>query len=584
MVQLAFGLLGAAALAAVIIGCGARLRDLLRLPVPASLRLSVDFVVGSWMVGVCVLLLGLVHALYWSALTALVVCLGAAGRYAHVGWRWRPAVPALLAGLVALPVALAPPFFYDALVYHLGLPWQALQEHGISPHPEDVFAAFPALVQLLDAPLIAIGLDRAPAVLHWFAFVAAGTGIWGLARALGAPGWAALLASASLPVLPCIVLVPGLPAAEAWCVASAVMAFTLVARRRWPPGTAALVGFLSGVAAAARLQGLPWGLVILAAVLLRTGSPRSTVVSACGWLAGCAPWWIKNAVLLRAPLAPILWHREGMETLWRDAGSSLHTARDAGQLVHSTFGALAPHGSYLGILALAAVFAAAVRATARDRITAAAVVAGLGIWALTGNLPRFLAISAGLLVAMAASAAGRSPTGRWVSGLALGVTLVIGLTVSVSEAVRWRVLWAAAGNPKAVREEMVVNDPFPAFVRARSLPERARVLFIGEPRGFGFPRPFVAPSQHDVSPLRSVLAASRSPAEACKKLRGQGFTHLLVNWGELGRLATTYPVAPWRDPRGWRRWNAFVASLGAPVVQANGVQVFVLPGQSGRGV
>ncbi len=36
--------------------------------------------------------------------------------------------------------------------------------------------------------------------------------------------------------------------------------------------------------------------------------------------AGSAPWWVKNLVLLGAPFAPVGWHREGLDTLWRDGG------------------------------------------------------------------------------------------------------------------------------------------------------------------------------------------------------------------------------------------------------------------------
>jgi hypothetical protein len=127
---------------------------------------------------------------------------------------------------------------------------------------------------------------------------------------------------------------------------------------------------------------------------------------------------------------------------------------------------------------------------------------------------------------------------------------------------------------------MVVNDPFPAF-SATHLPTDARVLFVGEPRGFGFPRRFVAPSQHDVSPLRAILEAAHGPEEAMATLRGQGFTHLLVNQGELARLAGSYPVAPWRGAVGWRRWSAFVSALGPPKVQVGAVQIFALqPGNA----
>ncbi len=575
------GVLGAGALALVLMAAGARLRSLLATPLAPRLRLPVDLVLGGWAFAVLALLAGV--ARLWSAwsLAGVAVLLAATGRYRGAGWRWGPALPAAAAGALLLPFALAPPFFYDALVYHLGLPWQALREGGLRPHPEDVFSAFPPLAQLLNAPLLALGLDAAPALLHWLAFVAAGAALVALARALGAPRWGAVLAGGALPLLPCLTPVPGLPAAEAWCVAATVAAFALLARDRLPPGSAALVGVLAGVAAAARLQGLAWGLVIVAALAARTRRARPVAAAAAGWVAGAAPWWLKNLVLLGEPFAPLGWRREGLETLWRDAGSALHLGGGAAALLQATRIALAPHAAYLAPLLLAAVFAVAVRALPRHRVVAAGALAGAVAWTLTGNLPRFLAVAAALLLALAASAAGRTPAGTWAAALALGATTALGLAMALAEAVRWRATAAAAGEASAVRAEMVVDDPFPAFAAASALPARARVLFVGEPRGLAFPRAFLAPSQHDVSPLRPVLEAAASAREAGERLRRQGITHVLVNWGELARLAPAYPVAPWRDATGRQRWSAFVASLGAPVVDAKGVQVFALPGQSG---
>ncbi len=559
------------------------MRAIVAVPVRPALRVPVDFLLGSWLFAALALALGLAHAWTWATLAVLVLFVAATGRPRRAGWRWGPVLPPVLAGLIVLPVALAPPFFYDALVYHLGLPWQALREGGLTAHPEDLFAAFPPLAQLLFSPFLSLGIDRAPAVLHWLGFVAAGAGVWALARGLGAPRWAAALAGGCVPLLPCCVLVPGLPAAEAWGLGGTVAAMALVAAPRWTPGSGALAGFLAGTAGAARMQGIPWGAVVVVAVVLRTRDLRELLRAALGFLAGCSLWWLKNLILLGDPLAPLFWHHEGVETLWRDAGSAMHTVRGVGGLARVTATALAPHAGYLALLALAAGVILAVRPTGRDRIVALAAVAGLGSWALTGNLPRFLGPVAALLLAMAAAAGGRSAAGRWGAALALGTTAALGLALSAQQLHRWGGLALPGETPAEVHRAMVVNDPFPAFAASGSLPAAARVLFVGEARGFGFPRRFVAPSQHDVSPLRAVLETSSGPGEACERLRREGFTHILVNWGELDRLAGGYPVAPWRGEQGWRRWTGFIAWLGLPAVQAGSVQVFALPA-SGSGV
>src|SRR4030042_1984908 len=78
----------ASALAAALVAVGARFRGLLRLPVGPRLRLPVDFLLGSWVLAVIVLLLGIAH---WWFRGGLV---GAAGGHtlrtcSRRALRWR---------------------------------------------------------------------------------------------------------------------------------------------------------------------------------------------------------------------------------------------------------------------------------------------------------------------------------------------------------------------------------------------------------------------------------------------------------------------------------------------------------------
>lgn len=571
----------ASVLAVALLATGARLRGLLRLPVWPGLRLSVDLVLGSWALAVVVLLLGITHLWFPFSLATAALALAALGRWRRAGWRWGALALPILGALVALPVALSAPFFYDALVYHLGLPWQGLLEGGVRAHPEDLFAAFPPLAQLISAVPLAFGLERVPAVLHWWSFVAAGVAVCGLARRLGAPRWAAGAAAFCLPLLPAQALVAGLPAAEGWAMAGILSAMAFALAPRVPPGGPLLAGALVGVATAARLQGIPWTAMVLAVVLMRERRARAILHGGAGWLAGSAPWWVKNLVLLGDPTAPIFWRREGVATLWRDAGSWSLAAGPISS-VRFLVDNLAPHVAYLAPLALAALLAVLSRGRGRVWLAAAVATGGVLAWGMTGSLPRFLGPTLGVLMALAAAAAHTRP-GQWASALALASAGAVGVVFSVVQLGRWGGLSLVSTPGANVRAATVVNDPFPAFAAIR-LPLDSRTLFVGEPRGFGFPRRFVAASQHDVSPLRAILEAAREPAEAVAGLRAQGYTHLLVNQGELSRLARSYPVAPWRDTAGWRRWNALLAALGPPEVQLGGVQLFALPSRNGPAV
>jgi hypothetical protein len=566
---LAASLVAVLALAAPLVAAGGRLRRVLRVPLPPSLRVPADLALGAAALAAGVLALGLAGALSRWPLAALVAALAAGGR-----WRPRPRIAGLaapaLGGLAALAVALRPPFFYDALVYHLALPWQALLEGRLTAHPENLFAAFPPLAQLVYAPLLAFGLDRAPALLHWVAFVAAGATVAALARDLGAPRALATLAGAALPLLPSHVLVAGFPAAEGWMLAPTLAACALLLRRRVHPAWPLLAGALAGIACAARVQALPWaaGVVLLAAARSRARR-RAPALAAAGVVLGALPWWGKNLMLLGAPLAPLGWQREGVETLWRDGGVLLLSHHGAAALLAHARGALLPVAPWLAALALAAALAVGQRREARLRWALAAAAAGIAAWLALASLPRFLAVPAALLVAVAAAV--RGGAGRIAAAAALLLAVALGGWSNAGLLVG---LLHAAAQPGGA----IVNDPAPAFAAAAALPSDARVLFVGETRGYGFPRRFVAPSQHDVSPLRELVERTAGAEAVGSALRAQGFTHLLLSRRELARLAPAYPVAPWLTDTGRARFAELVRLLGAPVVGVSGVEVYQLAG------
>ncbi len=566
----------AVAVAAVATAAGARLRRLARIGLPPGLRLPADFIAGCWLLASAVLALGLLHAWNRWTLWAAVIALAAAGRWRRTGWRWSALAAPALGSLVALPVALTRPFFYDALVYHLGLPWQGLLEGGLRAHPEDLFSTFPPLAQLLAAVPLSVGCDRAPALLHWASFIAAGAAAAALARTLGAPKWGAVLAGACVPLLPGDALVPGLPAAEGYALVGMLAAAAAALGHGRGRTTAAISGLLAGAAVASRLQALAWSTMIVGIVVVRARERwRSGAAALAGVAVGGAPWWLKNAVLIGQPFAPVGWDREGLGALWRDAGVLLGRGATFTAAFHQLVGTLAPHAAYLLPLALASCLALTRSGDRRPRLAAALAAGAVLAWWVTGTVPRFLVPASAVLLALAASAAQRGPWGRWAAALSLSTAAAAGVAVNGRALSRIEGITSLRVGPA-----WVANDPRPAFAAARALPRSARVLFVGEARGFGFPRRFVTPSPYDVSPLRSVLETSASPAAACARLRAMGYTDVLVNWGELSRLANGYPVAPWRDVAGWRRWTAFIAWLGPPVVEASPVQIFALPAGS----
>jgi hypothetical protein len=594
---------------------GRRLRTLLRLPLAPSLRPSGDLMTGAWAWSAAALVLGLVGRFSNGTLLVLLLVVALA---CFLPWKRdkRSSLPPLAdlfavgaPALVLLPIALGPPFFYDALVYHLGLPWQMLKDGAIVAHPEDLFSTFPPLAQLIYAEPMALGSDQVPALLHFGSFLAAGLAVGALARRLGADGWRARLAGASVPLLPAVVLVPALPAAEGWLLAAVVTAVALAVgpearhRRLARFATPLYALFLAGVGVSARLQGIAWSAVI-AAILLprviraggRTGWGRLWQVglAVLGWGTGTALWRLKNLILLGDPIAPLLWRREGIETLFRDSGSLMHAADGAASVASASAAALRPHLGYLLPLALAALLAVvgrdpgsigprrpgAPRGRGGRRLILIAALAGLAAWAATGTLPRFLAPTLCLLLALTAAAAG-NPF-RASAGAAAGcIVFLLGFAFTVRDPVLRQATGLFFHAQTLASSPFIVNNPTVAFAAADVLPRHSLTLFVAEARGYRFPRRAVIPSQHDPSPLRAILESQADPQAAADALRAQGFTHILVNRNEMRRLARNYPVLPWSTPEGQARFQALLESCGAPVARDGETAVFALPPPGG---
>jgi hypothetical protein len=588
-----FGAIVLSLLAAVIwilclVAIGTRARRAARLPIGPELGLPVDFLVGSFTLSAAFVIAGLLGAFRPAVLLPIAGVLAAIGRYRGLVRKARRLAPFAVPALILLPIAIAPPFFHDSLVYHLGLPWQALEEGRLASHPEDLFSSFPPLFQMIAAGPLASGFERLPALLHLASFVMAGQALAALARRLGAPPSLAALCGATLPLLPAAALVPALPAAEGFLIAPLLAAFA----RRNDRGAPLLAGLLVGIGVASRLQGIPWAAIVIGIVGLRAGAgppssgaalrrgagsiARRTAFAALGLIVGSAPWWLKNLALLGDPTAPLGWRREGIETLWRDSGSVLFLGPDASAWPGGPLAALVPHLSYLAPLVLASSMALLpARRGGRCTIAGAAVL-GLFAWSVTGILPRFLTPTLALLLALAAAAGGARRLGYLAGALALIVTAALGAAFTLGQIARLGGLRVAVADPLAWPPALVIHNPAPAFAASRSLPADARVLFIGETRGFGFPRRFVASSQHDVSPLREPLESLPSAVAARDWLLDGGFTHLLVNRGELNRLAGTHPIAPWRSEAGLRRFQELLVLSGPPPILAGEVAIFTL--------
>ncbi len=571
----------AAVMIAILTSSGARVRRWLRLPTGPSDRWATDLVIGAGLCSLWILTLGLIGLLQTAPIVAGLAAQAAIGRWRGNRRPVRPLVIAAVAGLPSLIIAAGPPHFYDAMVYHLGLPWQALLEGGWTAHPENLFSAFPPLAQMTAVPALALDLFRVPGLLHWWAWVCAAVAAGGLARRLGGSRSIGHLVTAAAMLLPVTPLVPGFPAAEGWFLAALVPAAGAALTQRHRQSSLVVMLLLLGLATATRVQGLTWLAILLGLRMFTSRSPVFLLRGMALLLLGSSPWWLKNLILLGDPLAPVFWVREGIETLWRDGGTLMRMGLSPTNLVERLPNllsrlTLAP----LPTLAAAGLAAVSVR---KSRPAFAAALLGMVAWAATGALPQFFAPSFLLLIIVTASCWGREKMLRLATVIVIGGNLALGLA--------FQARWMPLVHPLEVfgrdfidaAPKVAPNPPFAAY-RAldQMLPPEAKILLVAESRVFGVPRLVIAPSQHDPSPLRHLCEGDEPPGDFAEILGQQGITHLVINDGELTRLGDNYPVAPWKTIRGEGRWRTFIRSLGPPVDERDGVRTYRLSGQPGE--
>ena len=576
-------LLAAFLLTAVIAGGLAGLGEVL------GGRSAADRWVRGWAVAWWVIAL---TAQLWSPRAAvgagwLVLAIGLAAA-ARVGWANLGAIVAFGGGLaVAAPLWMLPPYFYDALVYHLGLPWSWLANGSFATVPHNLFSHFPLAGQTVFLLPVAAGVPEAAAGLHWTTFLVALTALARLARSLGAGrrSWVApalLLGCSHAVWVSTVAAVDMLVVVAVLAIAGHVV--TCGERR----GSRA-VGAGCGVGLALSLKYT--ALAPAAAVVLAGAAafPGAMAGAAAAGAVTSSFWWVRNLMTTGNPAFPLLWSVFGGRG-WTAADDGRYAAlvREGVAGLPGTLHGLAhlvrpPEG--LGWWVLAAlplvVLALAARGEtrgARARLATASALM-LGAWLLTSQTTRYALPLAALVAVLAA--AGLGELGRGAAGAAaaaLGIAVLHGLlglsgflfgTLGVGRA------WA---DPERWRHRVTVNDPLPAYRACdRELPADARILIVAEGRSWGCPRPHHASSAYDRQLVEDVVERSVTARDAWLEMRAGAFTHLLVNRGEAGRLGgPEYRVLRWPSREAAERWRELVERFTLPVLEVDGVEVRAL--------
>jgi len=563
-----------AALLLALAGAGARALDLWRLrKLDLVERWVFSLGLGVGAVGTFILGLGLLGLLQIKLLLALYVLLGLHGvalllasrrllvrrgfvrrnrpRW-PIGERLVFAVCVTWCAIFLMADLLAPEAFWDALIYHLGVPKRYLEAGKIS-HIVPFFSNLP-LLQSMNFTLALVlkgeGLARA---LNLGLGVSLVLAVWRLGCGWLDRGgaWLSTALVATSPMLGLLMIHAGADVATAFFGCLGVLAFVR-ACPQWPRGAVhgswlALSGAMAGLAAATKLQGLAVPVVL--ALLASPLGIRAVVFVAIPAALIFAPWAGRSLIFTGNPFYPLLgqifpspfwgtFHQEtyGRELVkvWNGLSFGDFSPWPADQNVISRFkrGLIGP----VPLLAVLAALAIGVR-TAGQRIVLVFTAALAALWVHTVPAYRFYAAGLALLpLLLPLNFKG------WVVRAPIWVALFLQLAwyplVLHKVDQPWR---AARGeiNRAQFYEEIHTNSSLDAFHLLEDhvpVSRRARVLAVGEVRNYLAPPWSIVPSYFEPTPLLQWASESSNAWRLRVKFKQRGVRYLLVNVPELMRL------------------------------------------------
>jgi len=475
----------------------------------------------------------------------------------------RALLPLCLAGLgtaLVFSLVFVPPTFFDAMSYHLELPSRYLQEGRIFHLAENLYSGYPQLAETLYGLGLALEGTALAGLLSLTSCLLVLFLLWEWGRKrFGDEGSAWGIAILTL-CPPLLVLTGSLH--NDWFAALFILGVVFIlleGSRR--PGVMILAGVMAGLAAGCKYNALAFGIFApLAAGVIEDlfGQKRFRTAS---WglflLAGCvtiSPWLVKNLIFTGDPLYPLLaglsGDVSGLGIIARDTHFRALTFSDFWRWTLVPFLAvfrpreLQFHAS-LGLLPIALL---PTLFSLRGRKTGNRF---LGLWALFYFFSWYLSFRVGrfllplISVAFLYLGAGlsqvlqtRSPFGRILKGVAV-VMLVAGLGSFLGLDSVYLHRSGAASGMVAPEDFLRGNyHPYPAISFLNRLdPLPAKVLFVGEMRGFYSEFPREVPTFEMPNRLVEMVRQGTGPEEIRERLKKAGFSHILVNLPEMKRLA-----------------------------------------------
>ena len=532
---------------------------------------------GLWVLGVLTLIAGTMSVVKVPCVFLLMACWAlrtprkfiremTLSREPMDGWEKLMIACLLIAAMLNLAGALAPPFEYDELEYHLG----ALADYQRAGHivflPHDFYSNMPQLTEMLYLLATMTSSDIAAKLMHWTFGVLGALVVYGVGQRL----WSKSMGLTAAALFYCVPFVQDLgqtariDLATAFFATLAFGAVVLWAKEeKWEMGW--ISALCAGAAAATKWPAIP--IVLVPAVLVLISRRKFSLLPGfcCVAIAMIVPWLIKNWALAGNPVYPLLqtWFPNPH---WSAAQAMMLTSKHSPTFNWSGFQesvtllwkySFTETGAVPFLLMTAPLLLLVQKPEPAAKRSGWLFVAAYVAWFCCTFRPwRFLFPAFGIAAVTAAYAAeelGRDIIIRNVWRLSVGVILFTSFAalsvndlvdVENPERVPAQISFVTYDLGQFTRDEFVAGLGKgvlePIVWMNENLPAYAKVLYVGEARAYYAKNSVVWSTAFDQHPLTAMSQEAKTSEGLLAMFRAQGITHVYVNVPELRRLQSHY--------------------------------------------
>jgi hypothetical protein len=440
--------------------------------------------------------------------------------------------------------AALPPSFYDALVYHLGIPNLYLQSGGFIATPQFVFANTFIYYEISMIPAVFLG-EVVPRLFHFllgvlFILAVGDEAVenWGVKGRLNL-----LLALVSLPMTLFLLVTCKNDLPGAFFIFLAIVHY----RRQNIKLSAVFWGFAVGIK---YFNLLPLGIFLLLVIKpWKKADLKKLALLALIIFLVVSPLLLKNYRFSGNPFFPFLqktfpaafWDGERQSLLQAEVGQIVHSAADFIKLPYNLSFFSYGYGGLVGPFFLVFLPLLLLLPFSQKKwLLWAMLVLAIAPF-FTGSL-RFVYVAVILLTIFSLQAyeGANGKILKTIFYLLIVVNFVMGFAL-LEKFYLAHYMLSGKFTGEQYKEYLFPTYPVFAYINANT-PPQAKILIAGEARNYYLKRPYQVSSALDYCILNKYLGLSRTTGEFVAAVKKEGFSYLLVNFSELQRLQKNYTI------------------------------------------